>query len=403
MRNKRNSTIALVLGTIACLVGGWLLLRGATSLTTFPLNTLSPQGRKADIIYDLVVPVFAIAGLVFILVEVGVVWMAYRFRRNEEDREGEGEPVQVHGNTGLEIGWTIVPALLLAVIAVFNANAILQMDDVREDAIDVTVIGQQWWWEYRYDTDSDGAVDIITASQLVMPAGRDVKLAIQSRDVIHSFWIPALNGKKDAVPGRTHDLVLEAAEPGIYEGQCTEFCGLSHGVMRMQVKVLDQADYDEWVDIMTTPPEQPTDDAAVAGQELFVQQCSTCHQVNGLEPGAQAPYEYAEMPNPNYGEDVGSTLLSQNAPNLTHLMMRDTFAGSLLDLYEDSDVNAIDSGVGLGSVVPEGEPNYNNLKRWLRNPESIKPMDPANNQGMPDLGLSEAQIDELVAYLVTLK
>lgn len=402
MRNKRNATIALVLGIITCLVGGWLLLRGATSLETFPLNTLNPQGTKADVIYDLVVPVFAVAGLVFIAVEVGVLWMVYRFRRNDEDVEGVGEPVQLHGNTGLEIGWTIVPAVILAVIAVFNANAILQMDDVSGDVIDVTVIGQQWWWEFRYDTDNDGAVDIITATQLVMPAGRDVRVQIQSRDVIHSFWIPALNGKKDAVPGRTHPLVLEAAEPGIYQGQCTEFCGLSHGVMRMQVKVLPQAEYDQWVDVMTTPPEQPTDEAAKAGQDLFVQQCTACHQVNGLEPGAEAPYGYAKLPNPNYGEDVGSTLLSQNAPNLTHLMMRDTFAGSLLDLYEDNS-DAVDTTVGSAEVVPTGEPAVNNIKRWLRNPEDIKPMNPDNNQGMPNLGLSEQQIDELVAYLVTLK
>ena len=403
MRNKRNATIALVLGTLACLVSGWLLLRGATSLETFPLNTLNPQGRKADIIYSLVVPVFAIAGLVFILVEVGVLWMAARFRRNHDDVEGVGEPVQVHGNTGLEIGWTIVPAVILAVVAVFNANAILQMDDTNADAIDVTVVGQQWWWEYRYDIDSDGTVDIITATQMVIPAGRDVKLAIQSRDVIHSFWIPALNGKMDAVPGRTHPLVIEAADPGIYEGQCTEFCGLSHGVMRMQVKALEPAAYDEWVQRMTTAPEQPTDEKALAGQEIFVQQCTSCHQVNVLEPGAEAPYLYADLPNPNYGEDVGSTLLSQNAPNLTHLMMRDTFAGNLLDLYQGDSAVAVETTVGSAEAVPSGEPDTNNLKKWLRNPEDIKPMDPENNQGMPNLGLSEEQIDQLVAFLVTLK
>ncbi len=401
-RNKRNATIALVLGTIACLVGGWLLLRGATSLETFPLNTLNPMGAKADIIYRLVVPVFAIAGIVFILVEVGVLWMANRFRRTDDDVDGEGEPVQIHGRTGLEVGWTIVPALILAVIGVFNANAILQMDDVSGDALDVTVIGQQWWWEFRYDIDNDGTVDIITASQMVIPAGRDVQLGIQSNDVVHSFWIPALNGKKDAVPGRTQPLVLEAAEPGIYQGQCTEFCGLSHGVMRMQVKVLPQKDYDEWVKHMTTPPEQPTTEKAKAGQDLFVQQCTGCHQVNGLEPGAQAPYEYAKLPNPDYGKAVGTTLSSHNAPNLTHLMMRDTFAGSLLDLYEGNSDN-IDTTVGSAEVVPTGEPSTNNLKRWIRNPEDIKPMNPANNQGMPNLGLSEVQIDQLVAYLVTLK
>jgi cytochrome c oxidase subunit 2 len=398
MRNKRNATIAAVISAVVLIVCGWLLLRGGTSLETFPLNTLKPQGDKAQIIFDLVLWVFGIAALVFLLVEVGVIWMIYRFRQDPRDSsteapEGELEPVQLHGNPSLEIAWTIVPALLLAVLAVFNVQGILRVDDVADDALEVTVVGQQWWWEYRYDTDDDGVVDIITANQLVMPAGRDVELSIQSNDVIHSFWIPALNGKKDAVPGRTHSLVLQAWEPGIYQGQCTEFCGLSHGVMRMQVKALSADDYAEWIDKMTTPPAQPDTELAKAGQELFVQQCASCHQVNGVEPGATT-VEYAELPDPDYGETVDSPLLSKNAPNLTHLMMRDTFAGSLLDLYEEPATPVVEN---------PSTPNTNNLKRWLRNPEDIKPMDPANGQGMPNLGLSEEQIDQLVAYLTTLK
>jgi cytochrome c oxidase subunit 2 len=398
MRNKRNATIAAVISAVVFIVCGWLLLRGGTSLETFPLNTLKPQGDKAQIIFDLVLWVFGIAALVFLLVEVGIIWMIYRFRQDPRDHsveapEGEAEPVQLHGNPSLEIAWTIVPALLLAVLAVFNVQGILRVNDVSDDALEVTVVGQQWWWEYRYDTDDDGVVDIITANQLVMPAGRDVELSIQSNDVIHSFWIPALNGKKDAVPGRTHSLVLQAWEPGIYQGQCTEFCGLSHGVMRMQVKALSADDYAEWIDRMTTPPAQPDDELARAGQELFVQQCASCHQVNGVEPGATS-VEYAELPDPEYGEGVDSPLLSKNAPNLTHLMMRDTFAGSLLDLYEEPATPVVEN---------PSKPNTNNLKRWLRNPEDIKPMDPANGQGMPNLGLSEEQIDQLVAYLITLK
>lgn len=394
MRNKRNATIALILGTVACVVGTWLLLRGATSLETFPLNTLNPKGRKADDIYDLLIKVVVIAGIIFVLVEVGMLWMVNRFRADRDAVDGEDEPVQVHGNTGLEVGWTIVPAVILAVVAVFNANTILRMDDVSADAIDVTVVGQQWWWEYRYDLDSDGSVDIITANQLVMPAKRDVDLSIQSRDVIHSFWIPALNGKKDAVPGRTQGLVLQAYDPGIYEGQCTEFCGLSHGVMRMQVKVLTAPDYEDWVAIMTSVPDQPTEEMAQQGQELFVQQCTACHQVDGLDPGSTEPYEYSDTPDPDYGITVDSPLTAKNAPNLTHLMMRDTFAGSLLDLYDEPASPVVEN---------PGTPNTNNLKGWLRDPESVKPMDPANGQGMPNLGLSEEQIDQLVAYLVTLK
>ena len=145
---------------------------------------------------------------------------------------------------------------------------------------------------------------------------------------------------------------------------------------------------------MTGVPDQPEAPAAQAGQELFVQQCASCHQVDGLAPSSTEPYEYSENPDPDYGNTVDSPLTAKNAPNLTHLMMRDTFAGSLLDLYTEPATPVVEN---------PGLPNTNNLKRWLRDPESIKPMDPANGQGMPNLGLSEEQIDQLVAYLVTLK
>ncbi len=133
-----------------------------------------------------------------------------------------------------------------------------------------------------------------------------------------------------------------------------------------------------------------------------MQQCASCHQVNGLDPSAEAPYTYAaNCPTRLRRRRSTSPLLSKNAPNLTHLMMRDTFAGNLLDLYLEADTGRI--GPGAGGGIPRAYPNTNNLKRWLRNPEDIKPMDPDNGQGMPNLGLTEAQIDQLVAYLVTLK
>ena len=159
-------------------------------------------------------------------------------------------------------------------------------------------------------------------------------MKLKSNDVIHSFWIPAINGKLDAVPGRTHTLIMTADKPGIYQGQCTEYCGLSHGVMRMELKALPPAEFDKWVDAMTSVPDQPTDPKAIAGQELFVSQCARCHQVDGLTPESSPPFKYSKLPDPEYGQTVDSTLTSKNAPNLTHLMMRQTFAGSLLPLYQ---------------------------------------------------------------------
>lgn len=405
MRNKRNSIIWTGAALVVVLFFGWLLIRNIGLPGGRPLTTLSPAGPKAQNIQDLIIPVFIIAGIVFVLVEVGLVFLASRFRSRGDADEPEPEPEQVHGNTKLEIGWTLVPAAVLAVLAVFNVQTILAMDDA-EDPLEVTVIGQQWWWEYRYDTDGDGAVDIITANEAAIPAGRDVKFFIQSNDVIHSFWIPALNGKMDAVPGRTHEIILNAEEPGLYQGQCTEYCGLSHGVMRMQVKALEPADYDRWVEVMTTPPEQPDPDneLAVQGQQLFVTQCSFCHQVNGLDPNSQPPYEYSATPDPEYGESVDITMASGNAPNLTKLMMRNYFVGGLLPLYQGLDgMEGSRADDVTAEVIPSGEPDVNNIKRWLRNPEDVKPMNPNNNQGMPNYNLSEEQIDQLTAYLLTLK
>ena len=124
------------------------------------------------------------------------------------------------------------------------------------DALQVEVYGQQWWWEYRYDfdVDGDGEVDeIITANDLVIPTDRPIALRIKSRDVIHSWWAPALNGKKDAVPGRTHPLTIEAAEPGEYIGQCTEFCGLSHAEMRIKVVAMEPDEFQAWAENQIEP------------------------------------------------------------------------------------------------------------------------------------------------------
>lgn len=400
MANKRRSTIAAVVGVVGILFLGWLLIRNIGLPEGRPLTTLSPNGKKSQAIQDLIIPVFIVAGVVFIIIEVGIIWMVARFRRNKDDKDGVDEPEQVHGNTPLEIGWTIVPALLLAVLAVFNVKTIVAMDDHGPDALQVTVIGQQWWWEYRYDLNNDGKADIITATEAAIPVGRDVVFSIQSNDVIHSFWIPALNGKKDAMPGRTHQLVLQAKKAGIFQGQCTEFCGLSHGVMRMQVKALPPAEYQAWVKQMTTIPAQPESADAKAGQQIFVGQCARCHQINGLLPTSKEPYKYSEVPLQDYGKVSKTSLASRNAPNLTKLMTRDYFIGGVYPLYLS---NRAYEGDSHPSVMPTGVPNTNMIKTWLRNPPEVKPMYPENNQGMPNLALSEQQIDQLTAYLLTLK
>ena len=358
-----------------------VLLALAACAEDAPLDTLEPKGQYARDIDNLVNPVFIIAGIVFVAVQGGVLFMWWRFRRRKGD---DALPSQTHGNFKLEIGWTILPALLLAGVAVASVLTLLDLEDHPEGAKEITVIGQQWWWEYRYDVDGDGEDDIVTANDLVIPAGESISLSIESRDVIHSFWIPQLNGKRDAVPGRSHPLLLQADEPGVYRGQCTEFCGLSHGYMRMRVVALSPADYEVWVENQLEGADAPSGGLAADGMEQFRTSCSACHLVRG-EGG---------------NEDVfnGAALVSGAAPDLTHFASRGTFAGALFDLWQDVD--------GSGEIETDeiGEKlNVADLKAWLKDPPGQKPMAPTDGRGMPNLNLTDAQIEALVAYLETLE
>ena len=275
----------------------------------------------------------------------------------------------------------------------------------------INVTGQQWWWEYDYPVQEEFGITepIITSGQLVIPTGTKVLLRQTSRDVIHSYWIPALNGKKDAVPGRINLLRLEADNPGIYAGQCTEFCGLSHANMRMEAVALSKADFAKWV------AEQQRDYVAPAantlakqGEEVFLNQCVRCHQVNGLKKADGT----AAISQPEQNVYSGA------APNLTKFMSRNTFAGAMFDLVTKkcrADVwgaSKEEFGAKYLEGVTEDCLNQNDLRAWLRNAPAMKPMyaDPdklelsdGKYRGMPALGLTEDDLDKLVAYLLTLK
>jgi cytochrome c oxidase subunit 2 len=355
-----------------------------------PLDTLDPQGPNSQKIDNLLNPVLIVAGLVFLLVELGIVLVAIRYRRRKDDDDSE-LPAQTHGHLALELGWTILPTILLAGVAYGTIATLLDLADTPEDALEVNVIGQQWWWEFQYDVDGDGEHDFRTANEMVIPINTPVALDITSRDVIHSFWIPALNGKRDAVPGRHHPLTLEADHPGSFWGQCTEFCGLSHANMRMRVIALPQDEYDAWLEEQATEAEVASGDAE-AGQELFISSCSRCHEVRGLEGS-------------NF--DGTSETVSGAAPELTHLMTRSTFAGSLFRLFAEADDD--DVAEIYSNLAEEGTFNRVDLEAWLRDPPAEKPMYADLEvlgddlpRGMPDLELTEEQIDQLVAYLQTL-
>ena len=369
-----------------------------------PLTSLAPEGPSAESIQKLVIPVTAIAGIVFVLVIGAIVFITWKFRERK-DSDPDEFPSQIHGQTTLEIGWTILPALILAGIAVGTVMTIINLNREEPNSIKVQVAGQQWWWEYRYDLNGDGNFagpeDITTATELVIPAGKPVQVTTTSNDVIHSFWIPGLNGKKDAVPGLYNPLKLQADEPGVFRGQCTEFCGLSHANMRMLVRAVSSSDYDAWVrNQLKDHAADPTNPVAAEGKKVWQALCAQCHVIKGIND-----VKMKETPPP---------LVAGVAPDLTPFMTRGTFAGSIFNLYEPvssdgqplpmSDVAAAgDPGAVLtGGQVNTATVNRVTLEAWLRNAPALKPMYPQGGRGMPNLNLTEEQIDQLVAFLETL-
>jgi cytochrome c oxidase subunit 2 len=305
-------------------------------------TTLNPQGPIAQKMQNLFNPVFWIAVLVFVLVEGLIVFAAIKYRRRSDDER----PVQVHGNTKLEMTWTILPALTLAVVGFFTVKTVFDISRIPKNAMQINVTGHRWWWEYDY-----AQYNIKTATVLHIPSGVPIVLDLTSGDVIHNYWVPALAGKLYAIPGRHNKLVLQASHPGTYFGQCAEYCGLSHANMRLEVIAQPMAEFQAWVQAQQAPPPTPAPNTAAAtGLNLFqTAGCAGCHTVNGISAGA-----------------VG--------PNLTHLESRDVFAGGIFAL------------------------TTNNLRTWLRNPPAVKP-----GSVMPNLHLSEEAITSLIAYLETLK
>lgn len=332
-----------------------LALLLAACASDAPQDTLDPAGPSARTIDNLFIPVFWVAVVVFVLVEGIIVYAVVRFRRRDGDADRAEDPPQLHGNIRLEVGWTVLPALILAVIAVFTVPTIFALSEQPDDALEVKVEGQKYWWGFTYpDQPLVPGGGIVTANELHVPAGRPVSLELRSNDVIHSFWVPRLNGKRDVVPGRVQTWSLEADRPGVYSGQCAEYCGTSHANMRIKVVAHDAAGWEGWVGDMQQDPVPPDSGPAAEGFALFAQRgCAGCHQVDGS-------YEEVAPDAPP-------------APNLTHLFARDCFAGCTYDLND-----------------------RNEMEAWLRDPQR-KP------GSLMVIGeLTEEDIDKLYAYLRTL-
>ncbi len=332
-----------------------VLLAGCTP--SHPQSTFDTLGPVAESQATLFFVLFWIGLVVFILVMAAIIYIAVRFRR----KPGDGDPEQIHGHTRLEVAWTVAPTLLLIAVAVpsvltifDNANSPQKPED---GGLVVRATGHQWWFEFEYPD-----LGVVTANELHVPIGRPVNVELASVDVIHSFWVPKLAGKVDMVPNNDNTLWFQATAPGVYLGQCAEFCGESHAHMRFTVVAQTEADFASWVEAQAAPALAPADPLAIEGEDVFMSiqaGCRGCHTIDGTRARGQ----------------IG--------PDLTHFASRDSFAGS---------------------IVENTQPN---LRDWLENPCDVKP----GNIMCKDAGvyngtsprLTEPQISALIAYLRGLK
>jgi cytochrome c oxidase subunit II len=309
-----------------------------------PQTTVFPQSDLAHKIQNIYVLLFWLSVVVAVLVEGALIITMIRYRRRGTDTE---RPPQIHGNTALEIAWTIAPAVILVIITVPTLQLLFEMRGTPpRDALQVEAIGHQWWWEFRYP-DSN----IVTANEVRIPVGTQVNFQLRSEDVIHSFWVPAMGGKLDLTPGHRQNLYFTPQTTGEFYGQCTEFCGLQHANMRFRLVVEEQSDYQAWVQQQQQP--QPREAAAEvkAGQETFARAgCIACHTIEGTAASGT----------------IG--------PNLTHVGSRTTIAAGIL------------------------ENNPDNIYTWIRDPQAVKP-----GNLMPNLFLNPDDARAIAQYLTSLK
>jgi cytochrome c oxidase subunit II len=348
------------------------LLLAAADPAAQDLSMFDPVSPPAESIRNLSVLVLAITAFIFVAVEGILIYSLVRFRRRVaagtsispemagENGMREAEPPQVYGSKPIEIAWTAAPALVVFVLVLVSARTLWDVNvpppQPREgdNTLFVTVVGRQWWWEYTYDHYNGRALGFTTANELHVPASeedvpRPVYLTLKSGDVVHSFWVPRLAGKTDVIPGRTNGMWFQTDRPGLYVGQCAEYCGTQHASMLLRVVVDSPSDFARWLENERQPvAENPADRA---GRSAFLaQSCVNCHRVRGT--CAQGRY----------------------APDLTHLMSRKTLASGMIE------------------NTPE------NLTRWVADPQQIKP-----GCLMPAFGLTDRERDEIVRYLRTLR
>src|SRR5580693_3122839 len=351
MQRKQNSIKLSALFVLALLflfmatAAAAAMADPSTSLT----NIFAPQSTSAKSIFDLSLFVLVITGIIFVVVFTLLVYSIVKFRGKAVD--AGREPAQVYGSTQIELAWTIIPILIVVVLFLATARVLHAVQDAPEpsDAVEVTVIGHQYWWEFRYPK-----LGIVTANELHIPVSNPrhptpTFVQLLSADTDHSFWVPELAGKTDLIPNHPNRMWVDPQRTGIFVGQCAQYCGIQHAKMLLRVSVDREDDFSAWVRAQQKVAVEEA--GAIEGRRVFERNaCMNCHAVDGTPADGR------------FG------------PDLTHLMSRATIAAGA------------------------AENTHDNLRLWIQNPSAIKP-----GSLMPAMKLSDADLDAIVSYMETLR
>jgi cytochrome c oxidase subunit II len=311
-------------------------------------NIFAPSGTPSHLIFGLSQFVLAITGVIFLAAAGTLVYVLIRYRQRETD--SDREPAQIYGSNQIELSWTVVPLLIVVILFLTTARVIFntELASKPDAALDVVVIGHQFWWEFRYPK-----LGIVTANELHIPVSDPHRptptyLEMSSADTLHSFWVPQLAGKMDVIPNRVNVMWIDPEAPGLYLGQCAQYCGTQHAKMLLRVYGQSQDDFATWVAQQRQPSRQ--DPFAAQGRAVFLgNACINCHAI------------------------AGTVATGRYGPDLTHLASRDTIASG-----------AVQNTPG-------------NLRRWIDNPDQLKP-----GSLMPPMHLNDRDLDAVTAYLTSL-
>jgi len=314
-----------------------------------PTNIFAPVSTPAKSIFGLSMFVLAVTAAIFVVVFTLLAYSVVKFRKRADD-DGR-EPPQVYGSNQVEIAWTVIPVLVVLTLLVATARVIADVQNAArsDNAIEVTAIGHQFWWEFRYP-----ALGVATANELHVPVSdgnhpTPTFIKLLSADTDHSFWVPRLAGKTDLIPNHPNSMWIDPHETGVYLGQCAQYCGTQHAKMLLSIYVQSREDFERWIREQREPA--VVADTVSEGRRVFeTTACINCHSV------------------------AGTMATGRFGPDLTHLMSRETIAA------------------GAALNTPE------NLRLWIRNPDAIKP-----GSLMPAMQLNDRDLDALTAYLETLR